>query len=102
MSKIGAANIELEEQAAEMGFKDLLDATNNGYVVQYYNNPITHTNEFKLVRDQVKDLEDAHMAWEVERDTIIAKLEMLIGDTPYKVYKDTLRETIEFIKRGEV
>ena len=91
-----------EEQAAEMGFKDLLDATNNGYVVQYYNNPITHTNEFKLVRDQVKDLEDAHMAWEAERDTIIAKLEMLIGDTPYKVYKDTLRETIEFIKRGEV
>ena len=102
MSRIGAANIELEEQAVEMGFENLIDATNNGYVVQYYENPVTHTNEFKLVRDQVKDLEDAHMAWEAERDIIIAKLEMLISDTPYKVYKDTLKETIEFIKRGEV
>lgn len=50
----------------------------------------------------VDNLEMAHLAWTVERDTIIGKLEMLIADTPYKAYKDTLRETIDFIKRGEV
>ena len=56
MSKIGAANIELEEQAVELGFKDLFDATQNGYVVQCYENPITHEKEFQLVPEVNKAL----------------------------------------------
>ena len=48
------------------------------------------------------DYELAHMAYEVRKETIINKLEMLIQDTQYQVYKDTLREVIDFIREKEV
>lgn len=48
------------------------------------------------------DIEVAHQAWLIKKETIINKLEMLIQDTPSEVYKDTLREAIKFINEGEV
>lgn len=44
----------------------------------------------------------AHQAYEIEKETIINKLEMLIADTNIVVYKQTLAEAIEFIRKGEV
>lgn len=48
------------------------------------------------------DYNMAHVAYEVRKETIINKLEMLIQDTKYEVYKNTLRDVIDFIKEGEV
>lgn len=50
----------------------------------------------------VDDIEVAHQAWLIKKETIINKLEMLIQDTPSEAYKDTLREAIKFINEGEV
>lgn len=96
MSKIGRANLTLQEQAEELGFESVQEALDNGYIAVYYED-----SDIKLVPKIDKALEDAHAAWEAERDTVIAKLEMLINDTPYQVYKDTLKEAIDFIKGGE-
>ena len=102
MSKIGAANIELEEQAVELGFKDLFDATQNGYVVQCYENPITHENEFQLVPEVNKALQESHQAWLVRKETVLNELEMLKQDTPYAAHKEIIDDVIKFIKEGEV
>lgn len=48
------------------------------------------------------DIEVAHQAWLIKKETIINKLEMLIQDTPSEAYRDTLREAIKFINEGEV
>lgn len=48
------------------------------------------------------DIEVAHQAWLIKKETIINKLEMLIQDTPNEAYKDTIREAIKFINEGEV
>lgn len=47
-------------------------------------------------------MEMAHEAYLIKKETIINKLEMLIQDTKFQVYKDVLNEAIEFIKEGEV
>lgn len=48
------------------------------------------------------DIEVAHQAWLIKKETMINKLEMLIQDAPSEAYKDTLREAIKFINEGEV
>lgn len=50
----------------------------------------------------VDGIEVAHQAWLIKKETILNKLEMLIQDTKYQVYKDTLKEVADFIKEGEV
>ena len=102
MSKIGAANIELEEQAVELGFKDLIDAAQNGYVVQCYENPITHENEFQLVPEVNKALQESHQVWLIRKETVLNELEMLKQDTPYAAHKEIIDDVIKFIKEGEV
>ena len=102
MSKIGAANIELEEQAVELGFKDLFDAAQNGYVVQCYENPITHENEFQLVPEVNKALQESHQAWLIRKETVLNELEMLRQDTSYAAHKEIIDDAIKFIKEGEV
>lgn len=86
MSKMSQLHMELSEQAYELGFEDLGEAEQAGYGVDW--------EKHKLIPPE----EAAHKAWTHERDVIVNKLEMLINDTPYEVYKDTLRETVEFIK----
>ena len=59
----------------------------------------------------VKDIEDlkpeenlelAHLAWLVKKETIINELTMLMQDTDSKAYKQVLSEAIKFIEEGEV
>lgn len=100
MSKIGGINLDLQDQANELGFSTVQEAMDNGYVCIFNMN-----GEFRLVKQADKDLEDAHKAWLAERDTIIAKLEMVKNagaDTPKGVMRQVAEEAIEFIKKGEV
>ena len=98
MSRISRANLGLQEQAEELGFESVQSALDCGYKAVF----IAEDGEMKLVQDADAALLEAHEKWEAKKKEIIDKLEMLINDTPYKVYKDTLRETIKFIQEGEV
>lgn len=47
-------------------------------------------------------MELAHIGYLIKKETIINKLEMLIQDTESQIYKEVLREAVDFIKEGEV
>lgn len=98
MSKIGKANLDLQEQAEELGFESVQEALDNGYKAY-----MGRDGNNKLVKK--KDLEflmEAHEYYEHHRRVIIDKLTMLMNDTPYKVYKKTLKEAIDFLNEREV
>lgn len=61
MSKMSDLAIELNEQAAELGFESYEEALANGYEVDYEN----------------RELEKAHEAWLFERDKTLHWLEKL-------------------------
>lgn len=96
MSKIGKVNFELQEQAEELGFESVQEALDNGCKV--YMNECGNL----LAVDYDKAIEEAHGDYDLRKKIIIDKLEMLISDTPYKVYKDTLKEAIDFINEKEI
>lgn len=100
MSKIGGINLDLQEQANELGFGTVQEALDNGCACIFNTD-----GEFKLVKKIDKELEDAHRAWLSKRDTIIAKLEMVANagaDAPKDVIRQVAKEAIEFIREGEV
>lgn len=97
MSEIGKINLDLQEQANELGYSTVQEAIDAGYVVLYIKPDIV-----KLVPKEEYELHEAHKAWLHEKETVINKLEMLIQDTESQIYKEVLREAIDFIKEGEV
>lgn len=50
----------------------------------------------------VDNLEMAHTAWLIRKETILNELEMIMQDTKSIVYRKVLADTIEFIEKGEV
>ena len=105
MSKIGQVNLDLQEQAEELGFESVQEALDNGY--RAFMN-IDGTNRLvKMVPSDTpywvsEDMAEAHKDYEQRRQIIIDKLEMLRNDTPYNVYEEVLSEAIEFIKEKEI
>lgn len=97
MSKIGRENFGLQEQAEELGFESVQEALDNDYFAI-----LEKGGESRLVPKAEWELKKAHEEWCARRDTIVHKLEMLISDTPYQAYKDTLTEVIKFIREGEI
>lgn len=97
MSKIGQVNLGLQEQAEELGFETVQEAMDNGYKAI-----LKSDGTAVLAADLEKELITAHQDYEHRKRLIIDKLEMLIADTPYQVYKETLREAINFINEKEI
>lgn len=97
MSEIGKINLDLQEQANELGYSTVQEAIDAGYVVLYIK-----PDTVKLVPKEEYELHEAHKAWLHEKETIINKLEMLIQDTESQSHKEVLQEAIDFIKEGEV
>ena len=98
MSKIGGVNLDLQEQANELGFSTVQEALDNGYTCIFNMN-----GEFKLVSNTDKAHEDAHRAWIAERDAVLDELEMLMSaEAADTVTRKVAKDAIEFIKRGEV
>lgn len=110
MSKIGQVNLDLQEQAEALGFESVQEALDNGYRafmnIDGTNRLVKVTPDADLIRASVQEsldaMKNAHQDYENRKKIIIDKLEMLIADTQYKVYKDTLREVIDFLKEKEV
>lgn len=106
MSKIGQVNFDLQEQAEALGFESVQEALDNGYRafmnIDGTTKLVCMLPKKEIISAATDGLAKAHEDYEQRKKIVIDKLEMLIADTQYKVYKDTLREVIEFIKEGEV
>lgn len=100
MSKIGQVNFDLQEQAEALGFESVQEALDNGY--RAFMN-INGTNKLVKADDDIlAAMEEAHKGYLHRKQIIINNLEMLMADAPYKVYKDTLQDAINFLKEKEV
>ena len=98
MSKIGGINLDLQDQANELGFSTVQEALDNGYTCIF-----NMDGEFRLVSNTDKAHEDAHKAWLAERDAVLGELEMLMNaEAADTVTRKVVIDAIEFIKRGEV
>lgn len=103
MSKIGQVNLDLQEQAEELGFESVQEALDNGYRIWINKDGSSRLDNTKTKPINLdEELEKIHNDYENRKKIIIDKLEMLISDTPYQVYEDTLKEAIDFIKEKEV
>lgn len=103
MSKIGQVNLDLQEQAEELGFESVQEAFDHGYRIWINKDGSSRLDNTKTKPINLdEELEKIHNDYEQRKKIIIDKLEMLINDTPYQVYEDTLKEAIEFIKEKEV
>lgn len=100
MSKLSQLHAELSEQAYELGFESLGEAEQAGYGVDWKN--------AKLIK--VEDEQDkAHKAWLEEKEKILRRLKNLYDELVYiktdefnMEYLETVKDSMEFIKRGEI
>lgn len=90
MSKMSQLHMELSESASDLGFSSIEEAEQAGYRADY--------NLGRMVYDATKELNEAHEAWLKERDMLCHELEMLISDTPYKIYEETLTKAVKFLR----
>ena len=97
MSKIGKVNLDLQEQANELGFSTVQEAIDNNYVVVYGKD-----DEAKLMEYEDWQHLQAHNEWLIERETILNELRMLADVHLPNAVRDVIGETIEFIEKGEV
>ena len=102
MSKIGQVNLDLQEQAEALGFESVQEARDNGYSIWIDKDGVRLDNTKTHPIDLTEELNKIHKEHEHRKQVIIDKLEMLMNDTPHKVYEDTLKEAIKFIKEGEI
>lgn len=104
MSKMSQLQMELNEQAVELGFDNLEQAQEVGYQVDYRTG--------KLVLPVDEQLDQAHKEWLNERGVLLKDLENLktIIEASPKGEKITVNDywlniinhTINFIKKGEI
>lgn len=94
MSKIGRVNLELQEEANELGYGTVQEAIADGW----------EANEVAATLTKKDELEEAHKAWLKEKEEVIKGLvdcyKHLHGFPP-EVYDKILR-AIEFLEKGEV
>lgn len=97
MSDIGKVNLDLQEQANELGFSTVQEAVDNGYVIIY-----NEDDEPKLMTEEDCQHLQAHNAWLIERETILNELRMLADVHLPNAVRNVIGETIKFIEKGEV
>lgn len=97
MSEIGKINLDLQEQANELGYSTVQEAIDAGYVVLYIKPDIV-----KLVPKEEYELREAHKAWLHEKETIINKLSLAAAVTENEAIAQVLEEAKDFIEKGEV
>lgn len=91
MSKIGAYNLELQEQANELGFETTQQALDAGCVVE---GDCTHPV-------LVEPLELAHRAWEAEKKKVLEGLKSVYNDIDVPADdKAAIKKAIKFIEEA--
>lgn len=120
MSKIGRVNLELQEQANELGYDTVQEALDNGCVVgtELFGDAPRLVKPIDMQK-KLDELEEAHKAWLKEKKEVLEELDVL--DTYFKEVIDAtaaehdleetyiftqlkgyVKDAIEFIKKGEV
>lgn len=91
MSKIGAYNLELQEQANELGFETTQQALDAGCVVEGdCNHPVL-----------VEPLTAAHEAWEKKKNDVLEGLKSVYNDIDVPVDdKAAIKNAIKFIEEA--
>lgn len=109
MSKIGRVNLELQEQANELGYDTVQEAIADGW----------EANEIAAILTKKDELEEAHKAWLKEKKDVLeeldtlntyfeesidaaAALQSLEEAFIFTQLKGYVKDAIEFIKKGEV
>lgn len=91
MSKIGTIHMELEEQAAELGFESLEQATNAGCEINWLGN----------TAELVEPLELAHREWEKEKEEVRVGLAMVADNLPAgSEAQQAVERAIKFIEEA--
>lgn len=91
MSKIGAYNLELQEQANELGFSTVQEALDNNYEVV----------DGQLVKNVLAEMEMAHKAWEKEKEEVRIGLAMVSDNLPTGgEAQQAIERAIKFIKEA--
>lgn len=100
MSKMGALNLELQEQANEMGYSTTQEALDNGLQVQY------NKDGSAVLVPFLTDKEMLEQAEQERRDEILDKIDEAIGYIRFYDHKDSdehiknLLEVEEYIKNN--
>lgn len=109
MSKMSQLAMELDEQAAELGFRDYIEAELHGWRVNYE----THKLEPPVVQPSLNEMEElkkAHEAWEKEKEKVLANLSLLRDQLSNEVSHynimgkddwEIIEDAINFVEKGE-
>lgn len=104
MSKIGRVNLELTEEANELGYDSVGEAIADGW----------EANEIAATLTKKDELREAHEAWLKEKADVLKELHSLLqfdkdsANTNYELAYmlekslDKIKHAIEFIEKGEV
>lgn len=98
MSKLSQIQLDLSEQANELGFEDIEEAEAHGYTVKYSG------DEAFLVPDIDKAYEEIRKEWKKEKQKVIRKLQLAKSTMRANNYfecADRVAEAIKFIKEIE-
>ena len=89
MSKMSEIAMELDDQAAELGFESYEEALAKGYVIDYL--------QGKLVKQD--EQESAHEAWLKEREEVLDGLDIVAHSdaVPFE-HKEIVKQAIEFVR----
>lgn len=97
MSKMSQLHAELSEQAYRLGYSSLENAMADGYCVDYEKRTLVDGREL------------AHDNWSKEKEDILNRLQSLYDyfiatemDSFNAGHVETIKDTINFIKEGEV
>lgn len=97
MSKIGRANLDLQEQAEELGFESVQEALDNHFVAMY-----CPDGQVKLVSDVEYEMQKAHDKYVAKKTLLIDELEMFVQVVGNTAGKELINEVIEFLKEKEI
>lgn len=108
MSKVGRVNLELQEEANELGFETVQEALDNGYEITQRTmgcprdlDEIDREPEIWYELQKKDELKEAHKAWLKEKEEVIKGLQYVATQTT-GAKEEYARKAIEFIERGEV
>lgn len=97
MSKMSQLHAELSEQASSLGYQSIEEAEANGYEIDYEKRTLVDGREL------------AHDNWLKEKEDILKRLQSLYDyfvatemDSFNAGYVETVKDTINFIEKGEV
>ena len=95
MSKMSQIQMELSEQASELGFESYEEALAKGYVIDYL--------QGKLVKQDEQEL--AHEAWLKEKEKVLEEQKELhdhLMELGYDALAESVWRAIDFIEKGEM